>query len=485
MVFDFGQIAVYLTNQDPILNQTRMKTASQLESTVLIVDDEEDILLTLKMLLKSRVSHLYTESNPYHLPRLLRQYEPDLVLLDLNFNKGAIKGEEGLHWLGKIKEIRPQTQVIVITAHGDIEIAVNALKIGAVDFLEKPWRNEKLLSAVESALSISLSKREIKQLQQTRQVLTEQLHQQSGEIIGTSPAMQEVFRTIDKVAATDANVLILGENGTGKEMVARAIHRASSRNHEVFINVDLGSIPEALLESELFGHKKGAFTDAREDRIGRFQSAHKGTLFLDEIGNLSLASQSKLLSAIQNKAVIPVGSNQLVPVDIRLISATNTPLHEMVQQKTFRQDLLYRINTVAIHLPPLRERIGDIPILANVFLEQNARKYQKPELSFATEAIHKLELHDWPGNVRELRHVIERAVILADSDTLQAEDILLQKEGIYTTSDEDQTLNLDHMERQYVLKALHLHKGNITRAAEELGLTRAALYRRLEKFGLS
>ena len=249
--------------------------------------------------------------------------------------------------------------------------------------------------------------------------------------------------------------------------------------------MDLGSIPEALLESELFGHKKGAFTDAREDRIGRFQSAHQGTLFLDEIGNLSLASQSKLLSAIQNKAVTPVGSNQPVPVDIRLISATNMPLHEMVQQKAFRQDLLYRINTVAIQLPPLRERIGDIPILASVFLEQNARKYQKPELAFAPEAIHKLELHDWPGNVRELRHVIERAVILADSNTLRAEDILLQKEGIYTTTDEDQSLNLDHMERQYVLKALHLHKGNITRAAEDLGLTRAALYRRLEKFGLS
>ncbi|MCB0656909.1 MAG: sigma-54-dependent Fis family transcriptional regulator [Saprospiraceae bacterium] len=461
-----------------------MKEAA-LESTVLIVDDEEDILLTLKMLLKSKVSHLYTESNPYHLPRLLRQYEPDLVLLDLNFNKGAIKGEEGLHWLGKIKEIRPQTQVIVITAHGDIEIAVRALKVGAVDFLEKPWRNEKLLSAVQSALNLSLSKREIKQLQQTRLALNEQLLQQSGDILGESPAMQDVFRTIEKVAATEANVLILGENGTGKEMVARAIHRASSRHKEVFINVDLGSIPESLLESELFGHKKGAFTDAREDRIGRFQSAHGGTLFLDEIGNLSLASQSKLLSAIQNKSIVPVGANQPVPVDLRLISATNMPLHEMVQQKTFRQDLLYRINTVAIQLPPLRERIGDIPILANHFLDQNARKYQKPDLVLAPEALQKLEMHDWPGNVRELRHVIERAVILADTHTLMAEDILLQKEGINQPLDDDQSLNLDHMERQYVLKALRIHKGNITRAAEELGLTRAALYRRLEKFGLS
>ena len=455
------------------------------DTTVLVIDDEEDILFTIKMLLKKHIGSVFTESNPFHLPRLIRQHQPDLILLDLNFRSSATTGEEGLNWLAKIKEVSPETQVIIITAHGDVEIAVRALKQGATDFIEKPWHNEKLLSTVRSTLELALSRREIGRLEQTRAALTDELQALTGQIVGRSEAMQSIFRTIEKVAKTDANVLILGENGTGKEMVARAIHQASPRRNEVFVKVDVGSIPESLIESELFGHKKGAFTDAREDRQGRFEAAQNGTLFLDEIGNLSLQAQSKFLSAIQNMAVTPVGSNRPVAVDFRLICATNESLSDRVLERSFRQDLLYRINTVEIHVPPLRERIGDIPVLVGHFVGLFQEKYRKEDLAVAPEALRLLERHPWPGNVRELQHALERAVILSDSDLLLPEDFrFLGNEPELPEGDPASTLNIEEMERKLILQALQIHKGNISKAADDLGLTRAALYRRLDKFGL-
>ena len=366
-----------------------------------------------------------------------------------------------------------------------MEIAVRALKQGATDFIEKPWHNEKLLSTVRSTLELALSRREIGRLEQTRAALTDELQALTGQIVGRSEAMQSIFRTIEKVAKTDANVLILGENGTGKEMVARAIHQASPRRNEVFVKVDVGSIPESLIESELFGHKKGAFTDAREDRQGRFEAAQNGTLFLDEIGNLSLQAQSKFLSAIQNMAVTPVGSNRPVAVDFRLICATNESLSERVLERSFRQDLLYRINTVEIHVPPLRERIGDIPVLVGHFVGLFQEKYRKEDLAVAPEALRLLERHPWPGNVRELQHALERAIILSDSDLLLPEDFrFLGNEPELSEGDPASTLNIEEMERKLILQALQIHKGNISKAADDLGLTRAALYRRLDKFGL-
>jgi len=457
---------------------------SKENATVLIIDDEEDILLTLKMLLKNHVPHIFTESNPYHLPRLLRQHSPDLVLLDMNFRKGDTSGEDGLTWLSKIKTLSPGTDVIIITAHGDIDIAVQALKDGAIDFVEKPWHNEKLRTTILSALKVSISRKKITSLEKTNQGLSAALNALGDELIGKSPRMLEVGKTIDKVAETDANVLILGENGTGKELAARAIHQKSKRSKEVFINVDLGAITESLLESELFGHLKGSFTDAHESRIGRFEAADQGTLFLDEIGNLSLPAQSKLLYAIQNRAVTPVGSNQAIPVDIRLVCATNMPLYEMISEHSFRQDLLYRMNTVEIHMPPLRERFGDIPLLVEHFLSSYRKKYQKPDIRISETAIQSLELHKWPGNIRELKQVIERGVILTDKNVLTEEDLSIERSAIYNGGTAAKSLNIEQMERTLVLRALQMHKGNITRASEELGLTRAALYRRLDKFGL-
>ncbi|MCB0641777.1 MAG: sigma-54-dependent Fis family transcriptional regulator [Phaeodactylibacter sp.] len=452
-------------------------------ATVLIIDDEEDILFTLKMLLKKHVGHVFTESNPFHIPRLIRQHHPDLILLDMNLRTGSADQFEGMTWLAKIKEISPETNVVIITAHAEIEIAVKALKQGAADFIEKPWRNEKLLSTVKSLLELSLSKQTIKHLEQTREILNTQLQAVTGQIVGQSPAMDQIFRTIKKVAATQANVLILGENGTGKEMVARAIHQESDRSKEVFIKVDVGAIPETLIESEFFGHKKGAFTDAHQDRVGKFEAAQNGTLFLDEIGNLSPAAQSKFLSALQNMVITPIGSNEVRPVNFRLICATNENLNERVTQRTFRQDLLYRINTVELHVPPLRERGGDIPVLVDHFLKKYAAKYQKNQLSLTPEALQKLEQHQWPGNVRELEHAIERATILADSPELQAADFRFSG-AMQLDELPGSELNIEEMERKLILKAMQIHHGNITKAAEDLGLTRAALYRRLEKFGL-
>lgn len=459
------------------------------QATILIIDDDADILFTLKMFLKQHVQKVFTEQNPFHLTRLLRQHEPHLVLLDMNFNKGKTSGEDGIFWLEKIKELSPQTQVVMMTAYSDVELAVSTLKKGAADFVEKPWRNEKLLATITAALRLGNSQQQVRTLEAKQQALAEQLGAAHSEMIGDSSSLKSVKSVIAKVAQTDANILILGENGTGKELAARSIHRQSARKDEVFVHVDLGAVPESLFESELFGHTKGAFTDAREDRIGRIQAASGGTLFLDEIGNLSMGMQAKLLTALQNRYIIRVGSHQAIPVDIRLVCATNMPIYEMVQTKEFRQDLVYRINTVEIQLPPLREREGDLPVLAQHFLQEYAQRYDKKIQGFASRTLEKLESHAWPGNIRELRHAIERAVILSDKDIIQPDDftfrVVTTPTDIHSPMEEEEPdLNLDSVEKKTIERAMRLHAGNISHAAKELGLTRAALYRRLEKYGI-
>ncbi len=449
---------------------------------ILMIDDDEDVLLAAKMLLKKSSHQVIIEKNPNKIPFLLNNDTYDVILLDMNFSKDTTSGKEGFEWLRQIKEKDPHAVVIMITAFGDVEMAVRALKEGATDFILKPWQNEKLVATISTAIKLKKSYNEVDKLRKAKQMLEEQISQPFRDIIGQSNALKDVFALIDKVAKTDANVLILGENGTGKELVARAIHQKSMRKDNSFVAVDMGAITETLFESELFGHKKGSFTDAREDRPGRFELAHGGTLFLDEIGNLSIGLQSKLLSALQSRQVTRVGSNQAMEVDIRLICATNLNLHQMVADGKFRQDLLYRINTVEITIPPLCDRVDDIPMLANHFLDHYSKKYRKEVLSISPEAMNKLKKYPWPGNVRELQHSIERALIMADSPTLQESDFLFSRKGSDAINAD--TLNLDEVEKAAVTKAIQLHNGNISKAAEELGLTRASLYRRMEKYGL-
>jgi len=450
---------------------------------ILMIDDDEDVLLAAKMLLKKYSYHVIIEKNPNKIPFLLNNDTYDVILLDMNFSKDTTSGKEGFEWLKQIKEKDANAVVIMITAFGDVEMAVRALKEGATDFILKPWQNEKLIATISTAIRLKKSYNEVDKLRKAKQMLEEQISQPFRDIIGQSQAIKDVFLLIDKVAKTDANVLILGENGTGKELVARAIHQKSLRKDNSFVAVDMGAITETLFESELFGHKKGAFTDAREDRPGRFELANGGTLFLDEIGNLSMSLQSKLLTALQSRQITRVGSNQAMEVDIRLICATNMPLAQMVKEGKFRQDLLYRINTVEIQIPALYERVEDIPMLANHFMNYYSKKYRKEVLSISPEAITKLKKYAWPGNVRELQHALERAVIMADSPTLQESDFLFTRKGNDASSDPD-TLKLDEVERAAVAKAIQLHNGNISKAAEELGLTRASLYRRMEKYGI-
>ncbi len=449
---------------------------------ILMIDDDEDVLLAAKMLLKKQNHHVIIEKNPNKIPFLLNNDTYDVILLDMNFSKDITSGKEGFHWLEQILEKDPNAVVILITAFGDVEMAVKALKQGATDFILKPWQNEKLVATISTAIRLKKSYNQVDKLKKAKEMLEEQISRPFGEIIGQSPAIQEVFSMVNKVAKTDANVLILGENGTGKELIARAIHQNSLRKDNSFVSVDMGAITETLFESELFGHKKGAFTDAREDRAGRFELASGGTLFLDEIGNLSMSLQSKLLSALQSRQITRVGSNQPIAVDIRLICATNMPLTKMVQEGTFRQDLLYRINTVEIHVPPLSDRIEDIPLLANHFLNYYARKYHKSVTTIVPEAMDKLKRYAWPGNIRELQHAIERAVIMTDSPSLQETDFLFSRS--LTFGPASNTLNLDEVEKTAIAKALQMHAGNISKAADELGLTRASLYRRMEKYGL-
>jgi DNA-binding NtrC family response regulator len=455
------------------------------DQKILIVDDDTDILLAAKLFLKQHFQAVHTEKQPDNIPALMSNENYDLILLDMNFSRGATAGQEGFHWLNKILEIDPAAVVILITGYGDIELAVQGIKEGATNFLLKPWDNKKLLATITTSLQLRQSKVELEDLKSKQRVLLTDQDSPFGQIIGNSRAMEKVMDDVKKVARTDANVLILGENGTGKEVVARAIHRNSPRKNEVFIGVDLGAITETLFESELFGYKKGAFTDAKEDRAGRFEAASKGTIFLDEIGNLSMGLQAKLLSVIQNKTVVRLGTNKEVPIDVRLVCATNMPLYQMVKENKFRQDLLYRINTVEIHIPPLRERKEDIPQLAEHFLESYAQKYNMPSKRIHPSALKRLEIHHWPGNIRELQHAVERAVIMSDSNILMANDFFLnQKEEAESQETIVDSTNLEETEKILIRKVIDKHGGNISKAAKELGLTRASLYRRIEKYGL-
>lgn len=457
------------------------------KARILIVDDEEDILLSLKFFLSQHFTDVTTENNPFQLPRLLRNGDYDLIMLDMNFRKGDTSGKDGMMWLEKTIELKPDAQVIMITAYADVKTAVKCVKIGALDFIEKPWRNERLLTTLLKSLELSQSRKKVKTLEEKKQTLSNDLDQPFGEIIGDSQAMKQVFSMVEKVAKTDANVLILGENGTGKELVARAIHRQSQRSKEVFISVDLGAIPETLFGSELFGHKKGAFTDAKVDRAGRFEIASGGSLFLDEIGNLSLPLQAKLLTALQSRQVQRIGANEPINIDIRLICATNMPLYDMVGEGKFRQDLVYRINTVEIKLPPLRQRQSDIPLLIDHYLKIYTRKYQRPALTLKKETLKQLQAYGWPGNIRELRHAVERAVILAEDRELNISDFIQQGDNNSRNgkkAGEPESYNLAELESWAIRKVLTHHGGNISKAADELGLTRAALYRRMDKYGL-
>ncbi|MEO1049646.1 MAG: sigma-54 dependent transcriptional regulator [Bacteroidota bacterium] len=449
-----------------------------------MIDDDEDVLLAAKLLLKKHAHQVIIEKNPKKIPFLLNNDTYDVILLDMNFSKDITSGKEGFYWLNQILEKDPSAVVILITAYGDVEMAVKALKEGATDFILKPWQNEKLLATISTAIKLKKSYREVDKLKKAKKQLEEDINQPFKDIIGNSKAIREVFKVIDKVAKTDANVLILGENGTGKELIARAIHQRSLRKDNVFVSVDMGAITETLFESELFGHKKGAFTDAKEDRAGRFEVANGGTLFLDEIGNLSMPLQSKLLTVLQKREVIRIGTNQSVSVDIRLICATNMLVHEMVKENSFRQDLLYRINTVEIHLPPLRERLEDIPLLADHFLGLYAKKYRKDILKIDSDALSRLQKYSWPGNIRELQHAIERAIIMSDGDKLTLEDFFFLTNQTDSNDISSDNFNLEEVEKAVIQKAVNMHAGNISKAAKELGLTRASLYRRLEKHGL-
>lgn len=452
---------------------------------ILIVDDNEDLLKAAKMFLKRHFAQVDVEKNPEAIPALMNHEDYDVILLDMNFTKDVVSGHEGYRWLEKILEIDPSAVVVLITAYGDVQMAVKAIKAGATDFVLKPWENEKLLATLYSSMRLRETRDEVETLKVKNQEINRELNHRYSEIIGQSSVMQKIFATIDRVAKTDANVLILGENGTGKEMIARAIHKNSVRQSQSFVSVDLGSITETLFESELFGHKKGSFTDAKEDRAGRFELANGGTLFLDEIGNLSMPLQAKLLTVIQNRRVSRVGANKETNIDIRLICATNLPLYDMVKENRFRQDLLYRINTIEIQLPSLRERFEDIPLLANFFLKQYAEKYSKSVAKISEAALTRMHKHTWPGNIRELQHAVERAVILSNGTVLQPEDFNFNAP---TTKEESQLnldqFNLDEVEKLLIRKVLKKYNGNITQAASELGLTRSSLYRRLEKHGL-
>ena len=447
-------------------------------ASILIIDDDTDVLTAVRLLLKTETKEVVTEKNPENIRHLLAKQSFDAILLDMNFNSTIHTGNEGIYWLKKIKELDQSPAVIMITAYGDIDLAVRSLKEGASDFVIKPWHNEKLITTIKEAIR----KRDSNKTAATGK---SQSVNNSKFMIGESEAMKDILLKVEKIAPTDANVLLMGENGTGKDLIAQAIHQQSLRANKPFIKVDAGALTESLFESELFGHKKGAFTDAREDRIGRFEAAHGGTLFLDEIGNISLQQQAKLLSALQNRQIIRLGNNEPIAVDIRLICATNLPLAELANENRFRKDLVYRINTVEIMLPPLRKRKDDIPLLAKHYATLYAEKYIKPHIEFDKKAIEKLMDHPFPGNVRELQYSIERAVIMAEGETLSADDLIFSPiETARIEAEEEAETKLSLVEKSTILRVIEKHHGNITKAAKELGLTRTALYRRLTKYDI-
>jgi two-component system response regulator HydG len=460
-----------------------MSNAPAHDARILVVDDDEDILHAARLLLRRHFSSIQTLSEPSQIVRLVRDDAFDLLLLDMNFTPGADDGAEGLRCLSKVLAIDPQAAVVMVTAHSDVEIAVEAMKRGAVDFVTKPWENQRFVATLRSALNLRRSRVEAAELRQRHRGLAAATRTET-DLIGTSPAMQRVFGAIRRAAPTEANVLILGENGTGKELVAREIHRLSKRANEVFLRVDLGALSPQLFESELFGHKRGAFTDAKQDRIGLFRAATGGTLFLDEIGNVPVHLQSKLLTALERREVVPVGAEKAQGIDVRLICATNLDREKLADENFFRQDLLYRINTVEILLPPLRDRPEDIPLLLEHYLALYTRKYNLPPKRASAALIDKLVSYHWPGNVRALRHAIERAVILSDVELLGAGDIALPESTRTQQHETEQPARLDEVERATIVRALEHNNNNVSRAAQALGLTRTSLYRRMEKYGL-
>lgn len=448
-------------------------------ASILIVDDDPDVLTAVKILLRHQVKEVVTERFPENLRELLPKSNFDLILMDMNFKASVNTGNEGLFWLRNIREWSPQAAVIMITAYGDIELAVKSMKEGARDFIIKPWHNHKLLQIIKEVIE--------NKPQQEKETSELKQNELASGLLGQSESMQDLFMILRKVAPTDANILLTGENGTGKDLVAQALHHYSLRKTRPFVKVDLGAISPGLFESELFGHKKGAFTDAHQDRVGYFESAHQGTIFLDEITNTPLSGQAKLLTVLQNKQLMKVGTSHPVDVDVRVIAATNVYLPDMIEKNLFRKDLYYRINTVELNLPPLRERTDDIPLLAGHFLEKYATKYFKQIHHFDEKALEKLKAYSFPGNVRELQYTIERAVIMSDGEYVEASDIIFNQEqprpGV-TPSTSSVVTNLGEMEKQTILKVIEKHHGNITQAAKELGLTRTALYRRLHKYDL-
>ena len=451
------------------------------KGNVLIVDDNKSILSALEILLSPEFQSITTLSDPNQIPSELRRNEYNLAILDMNFKAGINTGNEGIYWLTRIKETNPEISVVMITAYGDVELTVKALKAGATDFVLKPWDNAKLLATLKSALQLNLSKKEVSQLKEKEKGLKSEINREQKFIVGSSPQLMNVLSLVRKVAKTEANVLITGENGSGKELIAQEIHRLSGRSSEILVSVDMGAITETLFESELFGHVKGAFTDARESRPGKFEVADKGSLFLDEIGNLSFHLQAKLLAAIQNRQISRIGSNQTVPVDIRLICATNKNLESMVREGLFREDLLYRINTIQIEVPPLRERGTDILVLADFFLKKYSSKYNKPNLKINQQAQDKLLGYLWPGNIRELQHTIEKAVILSDNHVLKPEDFFMRP--VASGKNITPEITLEEMERRMINLAIEKNNGNLSAAAEQLGITRQTLYNKIKKSG--
>jgi DNA-binding NtrC family response regulator len=454
-----------------------------IKGTLLIVDDNKSVISALEMMLQYEVEKLISISSPKRINEVLEKNDIDIVLLDMNFQAGINSGNEGLFWLKEILKHDSNISVVMITAYGDVELAVKALREGAIDFILKPWDNEKLLATINAAWKLRTSRKEALVLKNDNQFLKKEIKRGEEKIVlGASPTMINVMNIVRKVAGTDANVLITGENGTGKELVAREIHNLSKRSSELMVNVDMGSITESLFESEMFGHVKGAFTDAKEDRTGKFEIAHKGTLFLDEIGNLSLQSQAKLLSALQNRHIIRIGSNRQIPIDIRLISATNCNLHTRVSEGLFREDLLYRINTIQIEVPPLRDRVDDIPVLAFHFLRVYCEKYNKPGKKLSTQALEKLANYQWPGNIREMQHSIEKAVILGDSSVIGPSDFTFSASS--KGSSEDDITTLEEMEKKLIAESIRKHDNNLSIVASKLGITRQTLYNKLKKYDL-
>ena len=445
---------------------------------ILIIDDNEDILFALNVLLAPYVEKVKVSAFPEKIDGYMDSYQPDVILLDMNFRSDMISGQEGFYWLDRILKTDPQAIVILMTAYADTDKAVKAIKSGATDFISKPWEKEKLLATLFSALKLKESQREVANLKKQMEVLN--TTETAYEIIGESDAMKQVFKLIDKLSGTDANILIMGENGTGKDLAAKAIYHHSPRAGKVFVSIDLGTIPDTLFESELFGYMKGAFTDAKKEKPGRMEAASGGTLFLDEIANLSLPMQAKMLTAIEKRTISRLGSNKAIPVDVRLICATNINIHSEVENGRFRQDLLYRINTIEMYIPPLRERGKDIVLLAEHFLQKFSGKYKKPFKGISADAKAKLENYNWPGNVRELQNAVERAVILSSGNYLHALDFILQPPD-QRKKLETNTLNLEQIEQEAIEKALKISDGNMNKAADLLGITRFTLYRKMKK----